>query len=115
MLGVLGGNTAEVDQLLHMLRTAERTLGSDTFTWSAAGVGYRAEFRLAATSLLLGGHVRVGLEDNLRIDETTLATSNAQLVEKISALAVMLDRRPLTADEARDLLGLKGRSATAIG
>ncbi len=46
VLGVLGANAAEPDQLIHMLRTAERVLGRESFTWSAAGVGYRGEFGL---------------------------------------------------------------------
>ncbi len=115
VLGVLGGNTAEVDQLLHMLRTTERALGSNSFTWSVAGIGYQGEFRLAATSLVLGGHVRVGLEDNLRVTETQLAGSNADLVAKACALAQLLDRRPVGPAEARAMLGLKGADRTTAG
>ena len=59
-----------------------RLFGADGFTWSAAGVGYPAEFHLAATSLMLGGHIRVGLEDNLRVALDRRAASNAELVEK---------------------------------
>lgn len=114
VLGVLGGNVADIDQLLHMLRTAERALGPDAFTWSAAGIGYRGEFDIAALSLVLGGHVRVGLEDNLRHTETELASSNAQLVRRVVDLAEQLDRRPVRADEARSMLGLKGAQQTAI-
>ncbi len=114
VLGVLGGNIADTDQLLHMLRTAERALGTDAFTWSAAGVGYRGEFDVAAMSLVLGGNVRVGLEDNLRHTETEMAISNAQLVRRVVDLAELLDRRPVSADEARSMLGLKGAKDTAI-
>ncbi len=114
VLGVLGGNTAEVDQLLHMVRTTERALGEDSFTWSAAGIGYRGENRLVATSLVLGGHVRVGLEDNLRVAETALAASNAELVAKAVELSRLLDRVPVGPDQARSILGLKGAEATAI-
>ena len=67
VLGVLGANAAGVDELVHMRRTAVDQFGADRFTWSAAGVGYPAEFHLAATALMMGGHVRVGLEDNLRV------------------------------------------------
>lgn len=114
VLGVLGANAAEPDQLIHMLRTAERVLGKDSFTWSAAGVGYRGEFNLAALSLMLGGNVRVGLEDNLRVSKREPATSNAQLVTKVADLAAMFDRTPATPDEARAHLGLKGSSAVAF-
>ncbi|MBU8828129.1 3-keto-5-aminohexanoate cleavage protein [Mycolicibacterium goodii] len=113
VLGVLGANAAEPDQLIHMLRTAERVFGRESFTWSAAGVGYRGEFGLAALSLILGGNVRVGLEDNLRITRTENATSNAQLVRKAVDLAATFDRTPATPDEARRFLGLKG--AAAVG
>ncbi|AKS31217.1 3-keto-5-aminohexanoate cleavage protein [Mycolicibacterium goodii] len=114
VLGVLGANAAEPDQLIHMLRTAERVFGRDSFTWSAAGVGYRGEFGLAALSLILGGNVRVGLEDNLRITRTENATSNAQLVRKAVDLAATFDRTPATPDEARQFLGLKGSAAVGF-
>ena len=67
MLGVLGANAASLDQLVHMRRTATELFGADRFTWSAAGVGYPGQFHLAAAALMLGGHMRVGLEDNLRV------------------------------------------------
>lgn len=108
VLGVLGANAAEPDQLIHMLRTAERLFGQNTFTWSAAGVGYPAEFNMAAMALMLGGNVRVGLEDNLRTRRNTRATSNADLVEKVVELAALFDRRPATPAQARERLGLKG-------
>ncbi len=114
VLGVLGANAAEPDQLIHMLRTAERVFGKDSFTWSAAGVGYRGEYSLAALSLILGGNVRVGLEDNLRITRTENATSNAQLVRKAADLAALFDRTPATPDEARAYLGLKGAESVAF-
>lgn len=114
VLGVLGGNVADADQLLHMLRTTERALGTDAFSWSAAGVGYRGQFDVVALSLVLGGHVRVGLEDNLRHRESELANSNAQLVRRAVNLAEQLDRRPVSAGEARSMLGLKGAHRTAI-
>lgn len=114
VLGVLGANAAEPDQLLHMLRTAERIFGPDSFTWSAAGVGYPGEFNLAALSLMLGGNVRVGLEDNLRVRRDETADSNVALVEKVVELAAMFDRTPATPDEARRRLGLKGADGVAF-
>jgi 3,5-dioxohexanoate:acetyl-CoA acetone transferase len=109
VLGVLGANAATLEQLLHMRRTATELFGAGTYTWSAAGVGYPGEFHLAATALMLGGHLRVGLEDNLRLDLERRAASNAELVEKAVALAPLLDREPATADEARAILGLQPR------
>jgi uncharacterized protein (DUF849 family) len=113
VLGVLGANAATIDQLLHMHRTATSLFGDD-FTWCAAGVGYPGEFQLAGACLMLGGQVRVGLEDNLRLTRTKRASSNAELVSKAVALAELFDRRPATPDEARKILGLKGRAATAF-
>jgi len=109
VLGVLGANAATLEQLLHMRRTANDLFGAGAYTWSAAGVGYPGEFHLAATALMLGGHVRVGLEDNLRLDVERRAASNPELVEKAMTLAPLLDREPATADEARAILGLRPR------
>ncbi len=106
VLGVLGANAATLEQLLHMHRTAVSLFG-DRFTWCTAGVGYPAEFHLAAAALTMGGHVRVGLEDNLRVELDRRAGSNAELVEKALALAALLDRTPADAAQARELLGLR--------
>jgi uncharacterized protein (DUF849 family) len=106
VLGVLGANAATMEQLVHMRRTAISLFGEERFTWSAAGVGYPAEFHLAAAALMMGGHVRVGLEDNLRVARDRRATSNAELVEKAIALASLLDRTPASPAEAREMLGI---------
>ena len=113
VLGVMGANAATIEQLMHMRRTATELFGGD-YTWSAAGVGYPAEYHLAAMCLMLGGHVRVGLEDNLRVRRDKRADSNAELVEKAVALAGMFDREPSTPDEAREAFVLKGRAAVAF-
>lgn len=110
VLGVLGANAGTIEQLVHMRRTAETLFGPGNFTWCSAGIGYPAEFHLAATALMLGGHVRVGLEDNLRLSLDKRAGSNAELVEKAIALMPLLDREPASANEARAILGLRGRS-----
>jgi uncharacterized protein (DUF849 family) len=106
VLGVLGANAATIEQLVHMHRTAVSLFGERAFSWSAAGVGYPGEFHLAAAALMMGGHVRVGLEDNLRVSEDRRASSNAELVEKALALARLLDREPAEAPATRELLGL---------
>lgn len=113
VLGVLGANAAELDQLVHMVRTAQRLFGTD-FTWAAAGVGYPGEFELAAASLMLGGHVRVGLEDNLRVARREPSPSNAALVAKAVRLLELFDRTSATPDEARKILGLKGVDAVGF-
>jgi uncharacterized protein (DUF849 family) len=107
VLGVLGANAATIEQLVHMRRTAISLFGEEAFTWSAAGVGYPAEFHLAAAAMMMGGHVRVGLEDNLRVTTDRRARSNAELVEKAMTLAPLLDREPVGAAEAREILGIR--------
>ena len=109
VLGVLGANAATIDQLVNMRRTADDLFRTAGYTWSAAGVGYPGQFHLAAGALMMGGHIRVGLEDNLRITLTERAASNAQLVEKAVTLAPLLDREPADAHGARELLGLAPR------
>ena len=106
VLGVLGANAAAIDQLVHMRRTAESLFGDAGFTWSAAGVGYPGQFHLAASALMMGGHMRVGLEDNLRVELDRRAASNAELVEKAMTLAPLLDREPVGGPGAREILGL---------
>jgi uncharacterized protein (DUF849 family) len=106
VLGVLGANAATVEQLVHMRHTAIALFGEDAFSWSAAGVGYPGEFHLAAAALMMGGHMRVGLEDNLRVALDRRAASNAELVTKAMTLASLLDREPASPAAARELLGL---------
>jgi uncharacterized protein (DUF849 family) len=104
VLGVLGANGTAPEQLVHMWQTARSLLGADAFTWSVAGIGYPGEFHLGAVALVLGGHFRVGLEDNLRLTLSKRAESNAQLVEKAAALAMLLDREVATPAQARTAL-----------
>ncbi|MCJ2013206.1 3-keto-5-aminohexanoate cleavage protein [Methylobacterium sp. J-076] len=75
--------------------------------WSAFGIG-RAEFPILAVAAGMGGHVRVGLEDNLYLSRGQLAPGNAALVEKAVSLLAHLDRTPATPAEARGILGLGG-------
>ena len=106
VLGVLGANGTAPEQLVHMWQTARSLLGADAFTWSVAGIGYPGEFHLGAVALVLGGHFRVGLEDNLRLTQSKRAESNAQLVEKAAQLAALLDREVATPTQARIVLGM---------
>ena len=78
--------------------------------WSGFGIA-RTEFPLAALAATLGGHVRVGLEDNLYLAPGRLAPSNAALVEKAVSLLAHLDHGPASPDEARRIFGLKPRAA----
>jgi uncharacterized protein (DUF849 family) len=108
VFGVLGGMAAEPDTLTHLKRTADRLFGDDyQFSVLAAG---RAQMPMAAMAAAMGGHVRVGLEDSLYLDKGVLARSNAEQVERIRGIVERLGRVVATPDEARALLGLKGRA-----
>ena len=107
VLGVLGGAQATVYDLVYLKNTADRLFG-DQFTWSVIGTGWPDEFRLGAVALTMGGHIRVGLEDNLLIDKGTLANSNGQLVEKMRHICEELGSSVATPAEAREMIGLKG-------
>jgi 3-keto-5-aminohexanoate cleavage enzyme len=76
-----------------------------TATWTGAGIG-RDQITLNKWAMEAGGHVRTGLEDNIRWDKTTLAPSNAALVKRVAELCAQYDRHPATVKEARALLGL---------
>ena len=107
--GILGGIGATVEEVMHLKQTADRLIGAENYKWSVIGAGYPAEFNLAALSIMMGGHARVGLEDNIFIEKGVLAKSNAELVEKVVRIARELGREIATPDEARAILGLKGR------
>lgn len=107
--GILGGIGANVDEVVHMKQTADRLLGTDNYIWSVIGAGYPAEFNLATLGIMMGGHARVGLEDNIFIEKGVLAKSNAELVGKVVRIARELGREIATPDEARKMLGLKGK------
>jgi 3-keto-5-aminohexanoate cleavage enzyme len=77
--------------------------------WSVLGVG-RAQWTMVALGILLGGHVRVGFEDNVYLERGVLAASNAQMVEKAVRLVRDLGREVASVDEARAILGLQGRA-----
>lgn len=74
-------------------------------TWTATGVGRNA-WNIAAGTIISGGHVRVGFEDNLYLEKGVLAKSNGELVEKVVSLAKLLGRQIATPTEARKILGL---------
>ena len=106
VLGILGGISAEHDNLMFMKRTADKLFG-DEYHWSVIGAGAQ-QMRMAAVGAQMGGHVRVGLEDSLYIARGELAHSNAQQVEKIMRILREQGNDPATPDEARAMLGLKG-------
>ncbi|MCK8059884.1 MULTISPECIES: 3-keto-5-aminohexanoate cleavage protein [unclassified Fusibacter] len=103
VLGVPGACPGEPEDLMHMIRTIP--VGS---TWTVAGIG-RYETPLALMAIAMGGHVRVGFEDNIYYNKGELATSNAQLVERVARIARDAGRAVATPDEARAILGIKKR------
>jgi uncharacterized protein (DUF849 family) len=105
VMGILGGITADPENLLFLVNYAKRLLGDFVFSVCAAG---KAQVPTCTQSLLIGGNVRVGLEDNLYLEKGRLAKSSAEQVEKIVRIARELGIEPATPDEARKILALKG-------
>jgi len=106
VLGVLGGIGASPENLMTMKMAADRLLGSDyEFSVLAAG---GAQMPLATMGAVMGGNVRVGLEDSLTISPGKLASSNAEQVSKIRRILEDLGLEIATPDEARQRLALKG-------
>jgi 3-keto-5-aminohexanoate cleavage enzyme len=100
VLGVPGGMSASERNLRFLVEgLPERT------RWSVAGIG-RAELPMAELALAMGGHVRVGLEDNLFVARGVLAKGSHELVALAAALAARAGREPASPDEARALLGV---------
>ena len=91
-------------KLLEFLVSELKDIMPDS-TWSAAGIA-RHQLEVNRWCLELGGHVRTGLEDNIKFDKDRLARSNAELVERLANLCRQHGRRPATCVEARDLFGL---------
>ncbi len=106
VFGILGGIGPHPEDVMHMRRTADRLFGAD-YRWSVLGAG-RNQFAIAAQAIALGGNVRVGLEDLLWIGPGQLAKSNAEQVAKARRLIEELGLELATADEAREILQLKG-------
>ena len=107
--GILGGIGSDLESLMFMKSTADRLIGAQNYKFSVIGVGYPAEFYSNCLSMMLGGNVRVGLEDNVFISKDVLAKGSWELVEKVVKLAEELGREIATPDEARQMLGLKGQ------
>jgi len=106
VFGILGGAGADLDNLLHMHTIAEKLFG-DQYEWSVLAAG-RHQMPFATQASILGGNLRVGLEDSLYIGPGALAKSNVEQVEKIRGVVESLGRTIATPEEARKRLGLKG-------
>jgi uncharacterized protein (DUF849 family) len=112
VFGILGGIGADPQNVVFMRETANRLFGND-YVWSVLAAG-RAQMPIITQAAMLGGNVRVGLEDSLFIGRGELAVDNAQQVAKIVRILAELGLEPATPAEARSMLALKGADQTAI-
>ena len=101
VLGVPGGMSGDPRNLVHMV-----SLLGEGYHWGVAGVG-RFQLPLAVQALVMGGHVRVGFEDNIYYKKGEIAKSNAQFIERVARIANELGREIATPAVARKLLGLR--------
>lgn len=112
VLGVLGGIGPDPENLVHMKAIADKLFGT-SYQWSVLGAG-RHQISLITQAALMGGNVRVGLEDSLSAGAGRLATSNAEQVTLIREVLERLGFEIATPDEARAMLGLKGRTTVRL-
>ena len=112
VFGIRGGIGPHPEDVLHMKRTADRLFG-DAYLWSVLGAG-RNQMFIAAQSAVMGGNVRVGLEDSLWLGRGTLAKSNAEQVTKVRHIIEEIGLQVATPDEARKMLKLKGGNNVAF-
>ena len=102
-----------MENLMFMKRTADRLFGADSYQWSVLAAG-RHQMPFITQAALMGGNVRVGLEDSLYLERGRMAASNAEQVTKIRRILGEMGLEPATPAEARQMLGLKGGDRTAI-
>jgi len=106
VFGIRGGIGGHPEDVIHMKRTADRLFG-DAYYWSVLGAG-RNQMAIAAQAAVMGGNVRVGLEDSLWLGRGQLARSNAEQVSKARRILEELGLAVATPDDARQMLKLKG-------
>ncbi len=114
VMGLLGALRPEAEDLVFLKSKAEKLFGTENFTWSVSGMVGRGTFELMPLAIQLGGHIRVGLEDNIHLRSEVLATSNAQIVERHVRLASDIGREVARPADARRLLKLKGAASTGF-
>src|SRR6201981_2314429 len=106
IFGILGGIGAAPEDVVHMKRIADKLFG-DSYAWSILAAG-RHQLPLVSMGAIMGGNIRVGLEDSLWIGRGKLAKSNAEQVSAVRAIVENLSLEIATPDEARAMLALKG-------
>lgn len=112
IFGLLGGIGASPEDMMHMRRTADRLFGRD-YLWSILAAG-KHQMGLCTMGAVMGGNVRVGLEDSLYLAKHKLAKSNAEQVAKIRRILDELSLEVATPEEARTILKLKGGNEVAF-
>jgi 3-keto-5-aminohexanoate cleavage enzyme len=105
VMGVKNAMPADREVFEFYIRTVKRLFGEDA-PWCAAGIG-AAQLTLNEWVVAAGGHARTGLEDNVRLDRTTLAPSNAALVQRVVDICAKHGRPVATWHQARAMLGLR--------
>ena len=105
VMGILGGIPATIENLQFLKNTADNLIGD--FEWSVCAAG-KNQFKMCTAALLMGGHARVGLEDNLYLEKGVMAKSNGEQVEKIVRISKELGIETASPDDARSILQLKG-------
>ena len=106
IFGILGGIGADEENLMHMKRIADKLFGDD-FQWSILAAG-RHQMNFVTMGAMLGGNIRVGLEDSLYISKGKLAETNAQQVAKVKRIIEDLSMEVASPVEVREMLALKG-------
>ena len=106
IFGILGGIGADHENLMHMKRIADRLFGSD-YQWSVLAAG-RHQLSFVSMAAMMGGNIRVGLEDSLYAGKGRLAASNAEQVSIVRSVIENLSMEVASADDARAMLDLKG-------
>jgi uncharacterized protein (DUF849 family) len=112
IFGIMGGIGPDPENIAVMRNTANRLFGKD-YVWSVLGAG-RHQMGLVTMAAIMGGNVRVGLEDSLFIRKGQLASSNAAQVAKIRSILELLSLEAATPAEARQMLALKGRERVSF-
>lgn len=113
VVGILGGIGADPENLSVMRATADRLFGRENYHFSVLGAG-RHQMSLVTMGAILGGNVRVGLEDSVYLSKGVKAKSNAEQVKKIRRILEELSFEIATPAEARAMLGLKGRDNVSL-
>jgi uncharacterized protein (DUF849 family) len=112
IFGILGGIGADTENVAHMKRIADKLFG-DQYVWSVLAAG-RHQMSFVTLAAIMGGNVRVGLEDSIYVGKGQLAKSNAEQVSRIRTILENLSLEIATPKEARAMLNLKGGDQVAF-